>query len=197
MSNNINSMQRLINAFTMLPGVGQKTAERYAYSVINLSKDEVDFMSNALKDVKENVRFCSVCGNFTDMEICDICANRQSDIVCVVKEPKDVIALEKARGFKCLYHVLHGTISPLENRGPNDIKIKELIERVNEGNIKEVVLATNPDVEGEVTASYIAKILKPLGIKVSRLAQGIQMGSDLQYADEVTLTKAIEDRKVY
>ena len=197
MSNNINSMQRLINAFTMLPGVGQKTAERYAYSVINLSKDEVDFMSNALKDVKENVRFCSVCGNFTDMEICDICANRQSDIVCVVKEPKDVIALEKARGFKCLYHVLHGTISPLENRGPNDIKIKELVERVNEGNIKEVVLATNPDVEGEVTASYIAKILKPLGIKVSRLAQGIQMGSDLQYADEVTLTKAIEDRKVY
>lgn len=197
MSNNINSMQRLINAFTMLPGVGQKTAERYAYSVINLSKDEVDFMSSALKDVKENVHYCSKCGNFTDMEICDICKNRDSDIVCVVKEPKDVIALEKARGFKCLYHVLHGTISPLENRGPNDIKIKELIDRVNEGNISEVVLATNPDVEGEVTASYIAKILKPLGIKVSRLAQGIQMGSDLQYADEVTLTKAIEDRKTY
>jgi len=197
MSNNINSMQRLINAFTMLPGVGQKTAERYAYSVINLSKDEVEFMSSALRDVKENVHFCSKCGNFTDMEICDICKNRDSDIVCVVKEPKDVIALEKARGFKCLYHVLHGTISPLENRGPNDIKIKELIDRVNEGNISEVVLATNPDVEGEVTASYIAKILKPLGIKVSRLAQGIQMGSDLQYADEVTLTKAIEDRKTY
>lgn len=197
MSNNISSMQRLINAFTMLPGVGQKTAERYAYSIINLSKDEVDFMANSLKDVKENVHFCSVCGNFTDMDICDICKNRNSDIVCVVKDPKDVIALEKARNFKCVYHVLHGTISPLENRGPNDIKIKELVERVNEGTIKEVILATNPDVEGEVTASYIAKILKPLGIKVSRLAQGIQMGSDLQYADEVTLTKAIEDRKVY
>lgn len=197
MSNNISSMQKLINAFTMLPGVGQKTAERYAYSIINLSKDEVDFFANSLQDVKENVHFCSVCGNFTDMEICDICKNRNSNIVCVVKDPKDVIALEKARGFKCLYHVLHGTISPLDNKGPNDIRIKELIDRVNEGTIEEVILATNPDVEGEVTASYIAKILKPLGIKVSRLAQGIQMGSDLQYADEVTLTKAIEDRKIY
>ena len=197
MANNIGSMQRLINAFTLLPGVGQKTAERYAYSIINLSKDEVDFMANSLKDVKENVHFCSVCGNFTDMEICDICSNRKSDIVCVVKDPKDVIALEKARNFKCLYHVLHGTISPLDNKGPNDIRIKELVERVSAGGISEVILATNPDVEGEVTANYIAKILKTLGVKASRLAQGIQMGSDLQYADEVTLTKAIEDRKIY
>ena len=197
MANNIGSMQRLINAFTLLPGVGQKTAERYAYSIINLSKDEVDFMANSLQEVKENVHFCSVCGNFTDLEVCDICSSRNSDIVCVVKDPKDVIALEKARNFKCLYHVLHGTISPLENKGPNDIRIKELLDRVNAGGISEVILATNPDVEGEVTANYIAKILKTLGIKVSRLAQGIQMGSDLQYADEVTLTKAIEDRKTY
>jgi len=197
MSNNINSMNKLINAFTMLPGVGQKTAERYAYSIINLSKDEVDFMANSLKDVKENVHYCEICGNFTDMDKCDICKSRNSDIVCVVKDPKDVIALEKARNFKCLYHVLHGTISPLENKGPNDIRIKELVERVNAGGINEVILATNPDVEGEVTANYIAKILKTLGIKVSRLAQGIQMGSDLQYADEVTLSKAIEDRKLY
>ena len=197
MANNIGSMQRLINAFTLLPGVGQKTAERYAYSIINLSKDEVDFMANSLQEVKENVHFCSVCGNFTDLEVCDICSSRNSDIVCVVKAPKDVIALEKARNFKCLYHVLHGTISPLENKGPNDIRIKELLDRVNAGGISEVILATNPDVEGEVTANYIAKILKTLGIKVSRLAQGIQMGSDLQYADEVTLTKAIEDRKTY
>ena len=131
------------------------------------------------------------------MDICDICNSRKSDIVCVVKDPKDVIALEKARNFKCLYHVLHGTINPLENKGPNDIRIKELLDRVNAGGISEVVLATNPDVEGEVTANYIAKILKTLDVKVSRLAQGIQMGSDLQYADEVTLTKAIEDRKVY
>ena len=197
MSNNIGSMQRLINAFTLLPGVGQKTAERYAYSIINLSKDEVDFMANSLKDVKDNVHYCKVCGNFTDMDICDICNSRKSDIVCVVKDPKDVIALEKARNFKCVYHVLHGTINPLENKGPNDIRIKELLDRVNAGGINEVVLATNPDVEGEVTANYIAKILKTLDVKVSRLAQGIQMGSDLQYADEVTLTKAIEDRKVY
>ena len=195
MANNIGSMQRLINAFTLLPGVGQKTAERYAYSIINLSKDEVDFMANSLQEVKENVHFCSVCGNFTDLEVCDICSSRNSDIVCVVKDPKDVIALEKARNFKCLYHVLHGTISPLENKGPNDIRIKELLDRVNAGGISEVILATNPDVEGEVTANYIAKILKTLGIKVSRLAQGIQMGSDLQYADEVTLSKAIADRK--
>ena len=197
MSNNIGSMQRLINAFTLLPGVGQKTAERYAYSIINLSKDEVDFMANSLKDVKDNVHYCKVCGNFTDMDICDICNSRKSDIVCVVKDPKDVIALEKARNFKCVYHVLHGTINPLENKGPNEIRIKELLDRVNAGGINEVVLATNPDVEGEVTANYIAKILKTLDVKVSRLAQGIQMGSDLQYADEVTLTKAIEDRKVY
>ena len=131
------------------------------------------------------------------MDKCDICTSRTSDIVCVVKDPKDVIALEKARNFKCLYHVLHGIISPLENKGPNDIRIKELVDRVSAGGINEVILATNPDVEGEVTANYIAKILKTLGVKVSRLAQGIQMGSDLQYADEVTLTKAIEDRKLY
>lgn len=197
MANNIGSMQKLINAFTLLPGVGKKTAERYAYSIINLSNDEVEFMASSLRDVKANVHYCSVCGNFTDMDVCDICANRKSDIVCVVKDPKDVIALEKARNFKCLYHVLHGTISPLENKGPNDIRIKELLDRINAGGINEVILATNPDVEGEVTANYIAKILKTLGVKVSRLAQGIQMGSDLQYADEVTLTKAIEDRKVY
>ena len=197
MANNIGSMQRLINAFTLLPGVGQKTAERYAYSIINQSKDEVEFMANSLKEVKENIHFCAICGNFTDLEVCDICSSRKSDIVCVVKDPKDVIALEKARNFKCLYHVLHGTINPLENKGPNDIRIKELVERVAQGGISEVILATNPDVEGEVTANYIAKILKTLGVKVSRLAQGIQMGSDLQYADEVTLTKAIEDRKVY
>ena len=197
MSNNVSSIERLINAFTLLPGVGQKTAERYAYSIINLSKDEVDFMANSLKDVKENVHYCEVCGNFTDMDMCDICRSRNSDIVCVVKDPKDVIALEKARNFKCLYHVLHGTISPLENKGPNDIRIKELVDRVSAGGINEVILATNPDVEGEVTANYIAKILKTLGIKCSRLAQGIQMGSDLQYADEVTLTKALEDRKEY
>lgn len=196
MANN-ESMQKLISAFRLLPGVGQKTAERYAYSIIDLKGDDVKFMADAFLEAKKNIHYCAVCGNFTDLDVCEICKTRKSDIVCVVKDPKDVLALEKARNFQVRYHVLHGTISPLENRGPNDIRIKELVERVNKGDIKEVILATNPDVEGEVTATYIAKLLKPLGIKVSRLAQGIQMGSDLQYADEVTLTKALEDRREY
>lgn len=195
MSDNIESMQRLINAFTYLPGVGRKTAERYAYSILNLSQEDVDFFANSLKEVKRKVRFCSICGNFTDDDICDICKTRKSDIICVVKEPKDVLAIEKAKNFNGLYHVLHGTINPLEGKGPNDIRIKELLQRVQGGDIKEVIVATDTDVEGEVTASYIAQILKPLNIKVTRIAQGISMGSALQYADEVTLSKAIQDRK--
>lgn len=195
MSDNIESMQRLINAFTYLPGVGRKTAERYAYSILNLSQEDVDFFANSLKEVKRKVRFCSICGNFTDDDICDICKTRKSDIICVVKEPKDVLAIEKAKNFNGLYHVLHGTINPLEGKGPNDIRIKELLQRVQNGDIKEVIVATDTDVEGEVTASYIAQILKPLNIKVTRIAQGISMGSALQYADEVTLSKAIQDRK--
>ena len=191
----IDSMQKLINAFTFLPGVGQKTAERYAYKILDLAENDVEFFSKALVEAKQNVHYCSICGNFTDKETCEICENRKSDIICVVKEPKDVMALEKARNANWLYHVLHGTISPLENKGPDDIRIKELIARISGGDIVEVIMATNPDVEGEVTANYIAKLIKPLGIKVSRLAQGIQMGSDLQYADEVTLSKALEDRK--
>ena len=195
MKQTFDSMDKLINAFTFLPGVGNKTAQRYAYSVINMPADDVEFFAQAILSAKQNTKFCKVCGNFTEHEVCDICKNRKSNLVCVVKEPKDVVAIEKSKNFNGVYHVLHGTINPLEGKGPNDIRIKELISKVNEGQIKEVIMATNPDVEGEVTASYIAKILKPLGIKVTRIAQGIQMGSDLQYADEVTLTKAIEDRK--
>lgn len=195
MKDNIESMEKLINAFTYLPGVGRKTAERYAYSIISLPNDDVNFFADSLKEVKQKVKFCKVCGNFTDDEVCDICKNRKSDIICVVKEPKDVLAIEKAKNYNGLYHVLHGTINPLEGKGPNDIRIKELVERVSVGKIREVIVATNPDVEGEVTASYIAQILKPLNIKVTRIAQGISMGSALQYADEVTLSKAIADRK--
>ncbi len=194
--NKIESMERLINALTFLPGVGRKTAERYAYAIINLKDEEVRLFSQALIDAKANLKFCSVCGNFTEDEVCEICKIRNNSVICVVKEPKDVLAIEKARVFKGVYHVLHGTINPLENKGPNDIKIKELLDRINSGDVQEVIMATNPDVEGEVTASYIAKLLKPLNIKVTRLAQGIQMGSDLQYADEVTLSKAINDRTV-
>lgn len=195
MKDSIESLEKLINAFTYLPGVGRKTAERYAYSVISLSNDEVNFFADSLKEVKEKIKFCKICGNFTDSDECEICRTRKSDIICVVKEPKDVLAIEKARNFNGVYHVLHGTINPLEGKGPNDIRIKELVSRVSGGQVKEVIVATNPDVEGEVTASYIAQILKPLNIKVTRIAQGISMGSALQYADEVTISKAITDRK--
>ena len=191
--NTIDSMERLIYSFQKLPSVGRKTAERFAYKVLELSKEDVELFSRSLIDAKNNIKFCEQCGNFTEDNLCPICKNRKSNVICVVKEPKDIIAIEKAKNSNYLYHVLHGTISPMENRGPNDIRIKELLGRLN--GISEVILATNPDVEGEVTANYIAKLLKPLGIKATRLATGIQMGSDLQYADEVTLTKALEDRK--
>lgn len=191
--NNISSMERLVYFFSLLPGVGRKTAERYAYKVLDMELEDVEQFAKSLVDAKKNIKFCTKCGNFTENDICDICKNRKSDVICVVKEPKDIVAIEKSKNANYLYHVLHGTISPMENRGPNDIRIKELMSRLD--GISEVILATNPDVEGEVTANYIAKLIKPFGIKVTRLATGIQMGSDLQYADEVTLTKALEDRK--
>ena len=193
MSNNIESMNKLINSFSKLPGVGYKTAERYAYKVLEMNMEDVHDFARNLVDTKSNVKYCSKCGNFTENDICNICNTRESKVICVVKEPKDIVAIEKSKNPRFVYHVLHGTINPMENKGPNDIRIKELIERLD--GIEEVILATNPDVEGEVTANYIAKLVKTLGIKVTRLATGIQMGSDLQYADEVTLTKAIEDRK--
>ena len=195
MAHNIECLEKLINSFSKLSGVGYKTAEKYAYNVINLNDEDVKLFAENLINTKKSVKFCSICGNFTQEDICNICKTRKSNTICVVKEPKDVIAIEKSKTYKGLYHILHGTINPMENKGPNDIKIKELITRLNDDEITEVILATNPDVEGEVTASYIAKLIKPLGIKVTRLAQGIQMGSDLQYADEVTLSKAINDRR--
>lgn len=191
--NTIDSMERLVYFFGRLPGVGKKTAERYAYKVLDMDKEDVENFAKSLIDAKNNIKYCNECGNFTENDICSICQNRKSDVICVVKEPKDIVAIEKSRNVNFKYHVLHGTISPMENRGPNDIRIKELLGRLD--GIKEIILATNPDVEGEVTANYIAKLIKPFGIKVTRLATGIQMGSDLQYADEVTLTKALEDRK--
>ena len=189
------SLDKLIGAFMMLPGVGFKTAQRYAYSILNSKPEDVKNLSDSIIDAKNNVKFCEVCGNFSEDEKCDICKTRSSNIVCVVKEAKDVAVLEKIKNLNCLYHVLNGCISPLEGRGPDDIRIKELLTRLNTEDVKEVIMATNPDVEGEATALYIAKILKPLGIKVTRLAQGISMGSDLEYADEVTLGRAIEARR--
>ncbi len=195
MKNNIESIERLVNSFTKLPGVGAKTAQRYAYSVINMEKSDVNAFSSNLKDVKENVKYCNVCYNWTESDVCNICKTRDSKIICVVKEPKDVLALEKIKDYEGAYHVLHGTISPIDGRGPDDIRIKELLERIKNDNVEEIIMATNPDVEGEATAMYISKILKPLGIKVTRIAMGVSMGSDLEYADSVTLARAIDDRK--
>lgn len=193
--NQSESIEKLIECFRSLPSVGYKTAERYVYKIISMSKEEAKFFAKSILEVKENVVECKECGNYTDKEICDICNNRKYDTICVVKEPKDVVAMEKVKNYNGVYHVLHGTISPMDNKGPNDIRIKELVERVNKYGTKEVIMATNPDVEGDVTATYIARLLKPLGVKVTRLAQGISMGSDIEYADEVTLSRALEARR--
>ena len=195
MKNSIESMDKLINSFTKLPAVGQKTAERYAYAVISMNKDDVVEFANNLINAKDSIKFCSVCGNWSEEDVCSICKNRSSEIICVVKEPKDVLAMEKVRNYSGTYHVLHGCINPLQGKGPDDIRIKELLARVSKGDVKEVIMATNSDVEGEATSMYIAKLLKPLDIKVTRLAQGISMGSDIEFADEVTLTKALQDRR--
>ncbi|MBR2385431.1 MAG: recombination protein RecR [Clostridia bacterium] len=195
MSAFIEPIGRLINQFTKLPGVGAKTAQRYAYKVINMTEEEVKEFAESLLKAKSEVRYCSVCGNFTDKDVCDVCSTRDNSVICVVKEPKDVLAMEKAHEFKGVYHVLHGTISPMEGITPNDIKIKELLARIAQGGVEEIIMATNPDVEGEATAMYISSLIKPLGIKVSRLAHGIPIGSELEYADEITLSRAILDRK--
>ncbi|MBR1866954.1 MAG: recombination protein RecR [Clostridia bacterium] len=191
----IEPIGKLINQFTKLPGVGAKTAQRYAYKIINMTEEEAAEFAESVINAKKKVRYCKICGNFTDMEVCEICSVRDTSLICVVKEPKDVLAMEKAHEFKGVYHVLHGTISPMDGIGPNDIRIKELLSRVSAGGVNEVIMATNPDVEGEATAMYISSLLKPLGIKVSRLAHGIPMGSELEYADEVTISRALLDRK--
>ena len=191
----IEPIARLINEFTKLPGVGAKTAQRSAYQVINMGEEEARLFADAIVNAKKQVKYCKICGNYSEGEICDICQERRSEIICVVKEPKDVIALEKAHEFNGVYHVLHGVINPLEGIGPNDIRIKELLERISKGGVKEVIMATNPDVEGEATAMYVATILKPLGIKVTRLAHGIAVGTELEYADVSSLSRAIIDRR--
>jgi len=195
MANEIEPIARLINEFSKLPGVGKKTAQRYAYSIIKGSDDNAKNFAEALLNVKKEVHFCEICGNYTDKSPCKICKTRKNDIICVVKEPKDVLAIDKSNSFSGTFHVLHGTINPMANIGPNDIRIKELLERLASGETKEIIIATNPDVEGEATAMYIAKLVKPLGIKVTRIAQGVAMGSELEFADEVTLSRAILDRR--
>lgn len=190
------SILRLIEEFSRLPGVGSKTAQRLAFHVLNMPMENAVKLSEAIVEAKRNIKYCSVCGNFTDSNLCSICSNpsREKETICVVQDPRDIVAMEKTREFKGLYHVLHGAISPLNGIGPDDIRIKELLSRMNK-DIKEVIVATNPNVEGEATAMYISRLLKPLGVKVTRIAHGIPVGGDLEYADEVTLGKALEGRR--
>ena len=188
----IKCVAALASRFSMLPGVGKKTALRYAYAVIDMKESDVDAFCEALKDVKQNVKLCAVCGNFTEDDVCELCSSRAAKQICVVAYPKDVIAIENTGAFDGVYHVLHGTLSPMNNRTPDDLNIKSLLGRLS--GVDEVIIATNPDVEGEATAVYLARLIKPLGVKVTRIAQGISMGSELEYADSVTLSQALGRR---
>jgi recombination protein RecR len=190
-------VQKLIEEFEKLPGIGRKTAQRLAFHVLNLSEDRVIGFARALVEAKRRTKDCSVCHNLTDTDPCRICSSEKRDhsVICVVQNSRDVVAMERVREYKGLYHVLNGLISPLDGTGPDDINIKSLIKRVANGKISEVILATSPTVEGEATAVYLSKILKPLGVKTTRIAQGISVGGDLEYADEVTLYKSLEGRR--
>jgi len=191
------AIESLIEQFAQLPGIGRKSAERIAFYLLdNMTVSDAEMMANTIITTKKSVKFCDVCQNLTDVSPCHICssAKRDRSVICVVEEPKDVSAIDKTGQFNGLYHVLHGAISPIDDISPDDIKIKELLLRLTDGEVKEVIMATNPTVNGTATAVYIQKLLKPLGVKVTRIAHGIPMGSDIEYADEMTLSKALEDR---
>jgi len=190
-------VQKLIEEFEKLPGIGRKTAQRLAFHVLNLPEDRVVGFAKALVDAKRKIKDCSICHNLTDTDPCPICSSEKRDhsVICVVQNSRDVVAMERVREYKGLYHVLNGLISPLDGTGPDDINIRSLVKRVANGKVSEVILATSPTVEGEATAVYISKILKPLGVKTTRIAQGISVGGDLEYADEVTLYKSLEGRR--
>ncbi len=190
------ALERLTEEFAKLPGIGAKTAQRLAFHVLSLPQEQAQDFADAILEAKRTVHTCPVCQNLTDSELCPICDDEQRDHsqICVVAEPKDVIAMERAREYNGLYHVLHGVISPMNHVGPDDIRIRELLRRVSQGNVEEIIMATNPDTEGEATAMYIARLLKPMGLRVTRIAHGLPVGGDLEYADEVTLAKAMENR---
>lgn len=189
-------MSRLIHELSKLPGVGPKTAQRLAFHLLTLKEAEVGKIAEAMLEAKHKIGFCEICGHLTEISPCTLCSDRNRDLklLCVVEEPKDVIAMERTRVFKGQYHVLGGAISPLEGVGPDDLRIRELLNRVNDKQFSEIIIATDPNVEGEATALYLSKILKPLGVKVTRLARGLPVGGDLEYADEITLGKALEGR---
>ncbi len=191
------SIEKLIEAFEKLPSIGSKTAARLAFYILNASEEETTEFINAIENAKKNLKYCSKCYNISDTDPCTICGNpaRDASTICVVEDVRDVVAMERTHEFKGVYHVLHGSISPMNGVGPDDIKIKELLSRLMDGQVKEIILATNPRVEGEATAMYISKLVKPLGIKVTRIAHGIPVGGDLEYTDEVTLSRALEGRR--
>ena len=193
---NIIPLNELVLQFEKLPGIGKKTAQRLALNILEQPPDRAEKFAEALINARRKIRFCSVCLGLTDQEVCSVCSdtNRDKSVICVVAEPKDVIAFEKIREFNGTYHVLHGVISPMDNISPNDLRIKELMTRLSDGSVKEIIMATNPTVEGEATASYISRLVKPMGIKVTRLAYGVPVGSDLEYADEFTLARALQGR---
>ena len=191
------SIEKLIESFEKLPSIGHKTAARLAFYILNSSEDETNQFVTSILEAKKNLKYCSKCYNISDTDPCQICGNvkRDASIICVVEDVRDIVAMERTHEFKGVYHVLHGSISPMNGVGPEDIKIKELLARLMDGQVKEVILATNPRVEGEATAMYISKLIKPLGIKATRIAHGIPVGGDLEYTDEVTLMKALEGRR--
>ena len=190
-------LARLINEFKRLPGIGQKSAQRLAFHVLRSSRDDAEHLSQALLDVKDKLGLCRICDNISDSELCQFCRdpNRDQTVVCVVEEAHNILGIETTRQFNGLYHVLHGALSPLKGIGPEQLKIKSLVERIGAGQIAEVIVATNPTVEGEATAVYLSKLLKPLGVKVTRIGMGIPVGSDIEFADEVTMWKAMEGRR--
>lgn len=191
------SIENLSARLNRLPGIGIKTAQRLAYHILTLSEEDVSGLAEALVEAKRRVKYCPICGNFTETEVCSICADakRDASVICVVKDARDVSYLERMREYHGMYHVLGGTLSPMDGVGPEDIRIAPLVERVKSGGVAEVILATNPDVEGEATAAYIARLIKPIGVRVTRIAHGIPIGGNLEYVDEITLFKAIENRR--
>ena len=190
-------LAKLINELSKLPGIGAKSAQRLAFHILSLENGEAERLAEAITTAKKEMKYCSVCGNLTDQDPCIICSDpsRRDDVICVVESPRDVMAMERIKEFNGLYHVLHGVISPMEGIGPEDINLKSLIQRLQAGDVKELIIATNPNIEGEATAMYIARLIKPAGIKVTRIAHGIPVGGDLEYADEVTLLKSLEGRR--
>ena len=192
----VSPLQNLIDEFRRLPGIGNKTAQRLAYHVLNLPKEKAERFAGAILEAKDKITYCKVCQNLSDKDECSICSNpsRDHSVICVTESPKDVMQMERTNEFKGMYHVLHGAISPMDNVGPDDIRIKELMTRIAQGNVKEVIMATNPNLEGETTAMYISKLIKPFGVKVTRIAHGVPVGGELEYADEVTLSKALQWR---